>query len=173
MANHAIVRLDLMAGTTNPALLRSVRYHDGSDYAAIDNGNVVALDSLITGEREVFKAVKPTAKTKLEAIALIASPEYMVDERKHNLDEFTNEKGDIARAYIFHNGDIFSVTAEALDGTPSVGHAVEVKAGQTKIHTAATETASALVIGKVIEIDTVGSVKYYVIAVAPHVGVGG
>ena len=172
MANHAVVRLDLMAGTKNNSLLRSVKYHDGSDYAEIDNGNVVAIDALITGEREVYKAVKPTAGTALEALALIASPEYMVDERMQNLNEFTNSKGDIARAYIFHNGDIFSVTAEALDGTPSVGHSIEAKASQTKLHTAATETASALVIGKVIEIDTVGSTKYYVVAVAPHVAAG-
>ena len=170
MANHAIVRLDRVSATTDGSLLRSVKFHDGANFAAIDNGNVVALDARIEGERELYKAVKPTAETKLWNLALIASPEYMPDERMHGLENFVNGADEAARALLFHEGDCFSVTAEALDGTATVGQIVETKAGQTKMHVAAKDTAGALVIGKVTAIETDGNRKWFVIDVAPHVG---
>lgn len=170
MANHAIVRLDRVSATTDGSLLRSVKFHDGSDFAAIDNGNVVALDARIEGERELYKAVKPTAATTLAALALIASPEYMPDNTVRGLDNFVNGAGEISRGILFHEGDCFSVTAEALDAAATVGQVVEVKANQTKWHVAAKATAGAQVIGKVSAIETDGNYKWFVIDVAPYVG---
>ena len=99
-------------------------------------------------------------------IVLIATPELLYDERLHNLDDFYNKAGVIARGYRLHTADIFSVTKDALDGktTPEVGDAVELKAG-TKLNVAASATSGSTVIGKIIDINIVGRYTYYVIEV--------
>lgn len=166
MANHAIVRLDNMAGTTLGTKLASLKFYADSAPADIDNGNIVALDSLVPGEREVWKAVAPTAKSELGAVALVASPELMYDERMHNLDEFYNEADVAARGYVLTTGDVFSVTAEALDAAAdiAVGNIVELQAG-TKLKVVATATSGVTKVGDVIAIDKVGTKTLYVIRV--------
>ena len=58
MANYAVFRSDLMSGTTVGADLVSVKYMGpGAIETAIENGNIVKLDGLMTGEREVYKGV--------------------------------------------------------------------------------------------------------------------
>ena len=107
---YGVFRSDLMTGTNVGADLVSLKYMgSGSTATAIENGCVVALDGLMTGEREVWKAVTPAANTDKNKIVIVASPEVMYDERKKNLDEFINEAGTIARGYIPHSRDIFSV----------------------------------------------------------------
>ena len=169
---YAQVRLDNMAGTTVGTLLRSVKYYAGETpvVTAIQNGMVVKLDGLLTGENEIYKGVVPTAATALSDIVLIATPEVMYDERKHNLDEFINEAGTAARGYKLTSGDIFSVTAEAINGTPvlsggSAATLIELMA-DTTLKVVATATSGSTQVGKVIAIDTVGSKTYYVIEVA-------
>ena len=169
---HAVVRLDAVQATHDGSLLRSLKYMPSSTPTAIENGNFVALKGRLAGEREIWEAITPTTGTTIDAIALVASPEYMVDERKKNLTDFVNEAGDIARGLILVAGDCFSVTAEALDGTPTEGQYIEIKNDQTKGHVAASETASAIVIGKCTAIDKVGNLTYYVIDVNPHVAAG-
>ena len=167
MANvHAVVRTDRMFGTDNRAGLISVKYIPSSTETAIENGNVLKATELISGEREVFKGVTPAANDAMKDIVLVASPELIYDERKHNLDDFTNEAGKIARAYRLHSGDIFSVTKEALAGasSPAVGNIVELKA-DTKLNVVASATSGSTVVGKIIAIDVVGKYTYYVILV--------
>ena len=167
MANvHAVVRTDRMFGTDNRAGLISVKYIPSSTETAIENGNVLKATELISGEREVFKGVTPAANDAMKDIVLVASPELIYDERKHNLDDFTNEAGKLARAYRLHSGDIFSVTQEALAGasSPAVGNIVELKA-DTKLNVVASATSGSTVVGKIIAIDVVGKYTYYVILV--------
>ena len=117
MANpvYSIVRLDNLAGTTDPTKLVSFRYHNGTSYAAIENGFLVSLDSLIEGEREIWKAVAPTLNQTLGKLVLCATPELMyntvVDK---NLSDFQNEAGADCRGYILSSGDIFGVTVDAF-----------------------------------------------------------
>ena len=168
MAKHSIVRLDNMSGTTDGTLLRSVRYNGGSTDADIDNGMVVKLEALLAGEREVWKGVTPAANTPLNEVVLIATPEVMTDVRYPSLSYFYNIAGTNARGYKFHEGDIFSVSDDAIDGTATVGHVVELQAG-IKMKDVASATSGSTVIGKVIQIETVGTVKYVVIEVRPAV----
>lgn len=182
MANkHAVVRTDLMHGTDVRAELMSVKYFasvegDGEDAvstleaAEIENGNVVKVnDLLVIGqtadgvdilEREIFEAVDCEATDTLDDIALIASVEMMYDERKKNLDEFINEAGKACRAYRLHKGCIFSVTAEALKGTPEVGAEIAIAAG-TKLEVGGSGT----VIGKIIEEQKTSRYTYYAIKI--------
>lgn len=168
MANeiHAVVRTDLMTGTDVAADLRSVRYMASGDTETdIDNGCVVKLDGLMDGEREIFKGVTPAADTDLGDVVLVATPEVMYDQRKQNLTDFYNEAGRPCRGYILHKNDMFSVTADALDGTPEVGNVVELQA-DVKMKVVASATGGSTTVGKIVAVETVGRYTYYVILVA-------
>lgn len=164
---NAVVRTDKMFATDNRAGLVSVRFQPKDVLTEINNGNVVKISSLETGSREVYKGITPVANDKISDIVLVASPEVMYDERKRNLDNFTNEKGDIARGYRLHTGDIFSVTIDALStrSTPVKGNTVELEAS-TKLSVVDTATEGSTVVGTIIDINVVGRYTYYVIEVA-------
>lgn len=171
---YGVVRTDNMFGTDVRAGLVSIKYivttGSGSSAVktetAIENGRVLKVGALMADEREIFEGTAPAANDALSDIVLIASPEVMYDERKHNLDEFINDAGKPCRGYRLHNGDIFSVTKDALDGvaTPAVGNIVELKAG-TKLNVVASATSGSTVVGKIIAVDVVGRHTYYAILV--------
>lgn len=167
-AKYGVVRTDNLAGTDVRTALVSVRYMgaDGKTAAEIENGNVVKMTVLVEGEREIFVATDVAADDKLIDVVLIAAPEVAYDERVRNLDEFINEAGKNVRGYHLHSGDEFSVTKEALTGVeaPAVGNIVELAAG-TKLNVAASATADATAVGKIIAIEIVGRYTYYVIKV--------
>ena len=164
---HGIIRTDLMAGTDVGTHLVSLQYYVNTTKTAIDNGNVVLVGDLINGEREVHKATAPAANSSLDAIAIVATPEVMYDQRYKNLRDFYNEAGKVIRGYRLHKHDIFSVTKDALDGaaTPAVGNVVELKAG-TKLNVVVSATNGSTVVGKIIAVDIVGKDTYYAIRVA-------
>lgn len=153
---YAIVRTDLLTGTSDPAFLVSVKYSPSATDTAIENGHVVLVGDLGTDEREVYIGATPTATSPLSSIALIATPEVMVDERKKNLNEFRNEAGEIARGYYLAAKNVFSVTAEAvtpISGTaPAKGQIVELQA-DTKLKLTATLTSGSTQVGTVIAIE--------------------
>lgn len=163
---YGVVRTDNMYGTDVRAGLVSIKYINSDVETAIENGNVLKVGALIEGEREIYQGATPAANDAMKDIVLIATPEIMYDERKRNLDEFINDAGKPCRGYRLHNGDIFSVTKDALDGAeaPAVGDVVELKAG-TKLNVAATATQGSTVIGKIIAVDVVGRYTYYAILV--------
>lgn len=162
---HAVVRTDRMYGTDVDPGLVSVKYIGAaSTETAIDNGNVVLLNGLMTGEREVYAGITPAANSALKDIVLIATPELI---RLKNLDDFYNLAGGISRAYHLHTSDIFSVTAEALtaEADIAVGNIVEL-AASTKLNVVSSVTEGSTVVGRVIAIDVVGRYTYYAIEVA-------
>lgn len=164
---YAVIRTDNMYGTDVRAGLVSVKYMgtDGQTPAEIENGCVVKLDALVEGEREIFVGKDVAANDNLKDVVIIASPEVMYDEHKHNLDEFINEKGKACRGYRFHDGNTFSVTKEAFDGAePVVGNIVELKAG-TKLNAVGSATSGATTVGKIIAVENAGRYTYYVILI--------
>lgn len=161
---YAIVRTDNMAGTVVPSKLVSAKYFASDTATAIENGNIAVVDSLVTGEREIYKVVNPAVNSKIGSIILVATPEVMADERKRNLDEFINEAGRAIRGYVLDHGDVFSVTAEALSGDPTVGSIVEAQA-DTKLKVVSALTSGSTQIGKIIAKETVGSKEFFVIRV--------
>lgn len=165
---YGIVRTDNMYGTDVRTGLVSIQYMgaDGETPTAIENGNILKVGALKTGEREIYVGGAVAAADKISDVVLIASPEVMYDERKRNLDEFINEAGKNCRGYRLHSGDIFSVTKEALDGstTPVVGNIIEFKSG-TKLNAVTTATKDSTIVGKIIAVDIVGRYTYYVIKI--------
>lgn len=168
---YATVRTDLMSGTKQGTDLVSLKYYvvDGqtSTPTAIENAHVVKLDGLLTGEKQVYKAVVPARDTALRDVVLVATPEILYDERKKNLDEFINAAGDISRGFRFKSGSIFSITAEAVTTALNpivVGSVVELEAG-LNFKFVASLTSGSTKVGTVIAIETVGTKTFYVIEV--------
>lgn len=165
MAAHGVVRTDRLAGTDVRSYLVSAKYMgSGSTATAIDNGAVVKLDGLMSNEREIFKAVTPAAGDALGTIGLVASPETFKDGLTHDLNEFENKAGKVIRVYKLHAGDIFSLTAEAIDGTADVGSIIELQAA-TKLKAISSATQSSTGVGKVIDKETTDGRTYYGILV--------
>ena len=166
---HGVIRTDSMLGTDVGTHLVSFKYQPDSTDTAIDNGNVVVIGDLISGEREVHTASTPAKNSAFAKLAVVASVEVMYDERKKNLDEFYNEAGKICRGYYLHSKDVFSVTADALDigesVTPGVGSVIELIAG-TKMSVVASLTSGSTQVGTIIDIEKNGRYTYYVIQIA-------
>lgn len=160
----AIVRLDNVAATKNPALIKSAKYMaEGSTPTAIENGMFVAIEGLIDGEREVHKTVTPSVDSTY--FGIVSTPEVEYEETgHHDLDTFENEAGDVIRVTVLQKGDIYSVTAEGFDTTPEVGKFVELQA-DTKAKVVDSVTEGSTQIGKVIAKDIVGRFTYYVVEV--------
>jgi len=115
--SYAVCRTDNLQGTSDGSKLVTLRYYDGSAYAAIDNGRIVKLDTLYsTSYKDIWKAIKPTANDVASngKLVLVAGVELMYSELKHNFDEFQNAVDADIRGYVLQSGDVFSVTADAF-----------------------------------------------------------
>lgn len=166
MGNHAVIRKDRLYGTDVAPALVSFKYFVSTTATAIDNGNVVLLDGLMENERELYKGVTPAANSALENIVIVGTNEVNYDERKKNLDDFENAAGVAALGYRPHAGDIFSVTAPALEAAAAiaVGDIVELQA-KTKMKVVKSLTANSTKVGEIIAIEKAGRYTYYVIEV--------
>lgn len=170
MAIHAVVRTDLMSGTDVRADLVSIKYMgaNGSTPTEIDNGNVLKVGSLMAGEREVFVGAVPAANTNRDEVVLIAAPEVMYDERLRNLSDYFNVAGKIVRGYRFRSGNMFAVTAEALEGSFNASNAkgkiVELQAS-TKMKVVASLTSGSTQVGTIEAVEVAGPYTYFVIKV--------
>ena len=155
MAN-AIIRLDTVSATHDGSLLKSVKLT-----APLQNGSVVEIGGLVAGEREIHSTSTPKATSTY--FGILCTPELMYDEKKQ-MDEFINGVDKPARAFIPTKGDIFSATKEAFNTTPKVNDAVELAAANT-MKVVSPATSGSTQIGKIIEIDVVGSKTFYVVEV--------
>ena len=144
------VRTDNVSGTKIGKDLVSIRFQPTGADAEIENGAVVLIGEYISAE--VRKGTAPAANSDINKIAIIASPEVVKSEKYNSLDEFVNEAGVAARGYRPRSGDIFSFTAEALDGTAKVGSVVELQAG-TKLKVVESATESSTTVGTVIALE--------------------
>lgn len=160
---HAIVRTDNMSATRDGSLIVSGKFYDNDETASIDNGNVVVIGDYDKGEREVKKVTTPTGTEKISEIGLIVTPELIYDESTHHgFEDFVNEANKEITVFRFHANDIFSVTAEAFDGDPEKDK-YAVVGNNTKIKVS--DDATGTVIGKIVDVEKVGSDTYFVIQV--------
>lgn len=161
---HAIVRTDNMSATRDGSLIVSGRFYDaGDNLAAIENANIVLIKDYDKDEREVRIVTVPTADTEIKNVGLVCTPELIYDESKrHGLEDFINEAGKEIRVFRLHANDIFSATKEAFEGTPAKG-SYAVVGNTTKMKVS--EVATGSVIGKIVEVETVGADTYYAVQV--------
>lgn len=157
MAVHGVVRTDNLSGIYDGAKLAAVKYFDGANYAEIDNGMLVSLGEYLGGD--IYKGVKPTAGQGLGKLGLVAGVE-LFKEGERPLDEWVNPANEGVRVYILDKGDVFSVTAPCLSGTPDAETNKYVKAAADVKFEIATAEEGAL--AELIAIETVGAYVYYV-----------
>lgn len=161
MEKYTVIRTDLLSGTNVGADLVSLRVYDADgNQIAVENGTMVELKGYEEGQREVMKAVLASASSKMEDLAIVATPEVMYDERKKNLDEFINEAGSICRGYIPRSRNMFSVTIEGFVGkeAPEVGAEITIGEGGKFVADSG--------FGTIVAIESAGRYTYYVIRIA-------
>ena len=117
---------------------------------------------------EVFIGAAPAANTNRDEVVLIAAPEVMYDERLRNLSDYFNVAGKAVRGYRFRSGNMFAVTAEALDGSFNASNAkgkiVELQAS-TKMKVVASLTSGSTQVGTIEAVEVAGPYTYFVIKV--------
>ena len=113
----------------------------------LDNGTIIGKGAYIAGEVYAMTAATKFAGTILtekaangnwyvevteadNAYLVLTTPVTYYDYTSQMKAEstFCNEKGDIVRAYKLHVGDVFELSTEGFDGTPTAGATVGVDA---------------------------------------------
>lgn len=167
MANYGVIRTDLVKATKSGNIL-SGRFYNGSTAAAIENGNLVKLDSLIDGERDLWKVVAPGGITASD-LYVVASPEIIYDETLKSsgaLDQFINDAGSDSTLVPLEVGDIISVSDACITQingkeTPEVGNYVTPSATGTKWQEIAGASLNTEVFrGKIIAREVYNGAKY-------------
>lgn len=124
--------------------------------ADVPNGYVAHVGTLVAGERDLYNLVTPsTASITKEEIVLIASPEFNYLPGK-SLEDFVNPTGIPMRAYHLVEGDIFTVSDDAIDGSTVEGQYVIPQNASLKLAAAADLTGATKFVGKVIKKTTIG-----------------
>lgn len=155
-----IFNAEQMFSTKNPAGLRSGKYQVASTDTAVDNGAVVVVGALISGEREVRTLTAPAAVTDTQ-IGIIDNPEVVYSQETiKGLDDYTNVAGEVVRVRLPKVGDIFAVSAEGIDPLTTadaiaVGSYVTIQVG-TLLEEKATLGGTETFIATIIEKDTMG-----------------
>lgn len=158
MANdYGVFRSDNMQCTKN-GHIKSGRFYSGATATAIENANLVKLDSLITGEREIWKVVAPGAVTTPNCY-IVGTPEIVYSQELKSsgaLKEFRNEAGENITLLGVAVGDIFSISDSAItpindaDDIVAVGSYVTPSATGTKWTEVASIASNEVFYGKVI-----------------------
>lgn len=131
-----IFNAEQMYSTKNPAGLRSGKYQVSTVDTAIDNGALVVVGALLTGEREVRGLTAPAAITDTQ-LGLIDNPELIYsEETTKGLEDYTNVAGEVVRVRLPKVGDIFAISAEGIDpltdaASIAVGNVLTIKAAST------------------------------------------
>lgn len=123
--SHGVIRADNMKCTKNGNIRSAKYYSDASTQAAIDNGNLVEVSELLDGakDREIFKAIKPTA-TSSKNVGVVATPEIIYDEQLKStgaLVNYQNAVGQAITVLMLAPGDLLSVSDECFNASPE-GH---------------------------------------------------
>lgn len=108
MKTYKFVRIDNMSAVRDNSLMRSAKYFKDGVEADVENGTIVEVKTLLSGEREIHEAV-PVTEESVE-VGLVTTPELEHDERGyHDIETFINKAGEPIRIHLFHAGDTFSI----------------------------------------------------------------
>lgn len=151
MPNKGIFVAENMASIKVGSYLRSAK-----QATEIENGAVVKLGALVTGEIDTYNALPVAALT--DKVVLVDGVEVIYDEHKtFGLDDFVNEKEKAFRVRIPVVNDRFSISESMISGTATVGQIVETPATGNKLIARATATADASLVCRVVAKWTFGT----------------
>lgn len=88
----------------------------------VDNGTIVGVGTHVEGQ--VFNS-KTYAEGDIACLVLTVPFAYNGNTYKSEEKFFYNAAGEIARAYELHVGDIYTISAAGLTGTPAVGSYID------------------------------------------------
>jgi hypothetical protein len=110
---HAVAESSLLKAT-EVGHIYSLKCHED-----LDNGSIVSVGSWVSAQ--VFNSKEYAAGE--HPIFILTPPLGYNSDRREYQDEcyFYNAKGEVARGYELHCGDIFTVSADKFDGEPAVG----------------------------------------------------
>ena len=165
--SYGVFRSDAIKAT-KAGNIKSGRYYVGTTPTAIDNGCIVKLDSLISGERDLWKCVAAGAVTAPN-LYLVATPEIIYDETLKSsgaLDKFQNAAGANITLMPLEVGDTFSISDDCItpinddDDIPAVGSYVTPAATGVKWAEVASIAKSEVFYGKIIAREIYNGSKY-------------
>lgn len=115
-AAHAVCESSRLKATI------SGHIYDLKCHKALDNGTIVSVGDHVEGQVFASKDYEADGIT-----CLILTPPFAYNGNKYKSEEkfFYNEAGELARAYELHVGDIYTISAAGLTGTPEVGAHVD------------------------------------------------
>lgn len=115
-AVHAVCESSRLKATT------AGHIYDLKAHKDLDNGTVVGVGAHVEGQ--VFNA-KDYAAGDVACLVLTAPFAYNGNKYQSEEKFFYNAKDEIARAYELHVGDIYTISAAGLTGTPAVGSYID------------------------------------------------
>ena len=109
---HAVCESSRLKATT------AGHIYDLKCHKALDNGAIVGVGAHVEGQ--VFESKDYAAG---DIACLILTPPFAYNGNKYQSEEkfFYNAKDELARAYELHVGDIYTISAKGLTGTPAKG----------------------------------------------------
>ena len=133
---HAVCESSRLKATT------AGHIYDLKAHKDLDNGAIVGVGAHVEGQ--VFETKDYAAG---DIACLILTPPFAYNGNKYQSEEkfFYNAKDELARAYELHVGDIYTISAAGLTGTPAVGAYIDAT---NKASEAAGSTGF---VGKIIE----------------------
>lgn len=143
------LRLDKMNASKH-GHLASVQFEEDKKV-----GNIVVLDGLAEGEREIFKAKAKADILATDDVLLHTTVERVYSSLDHE-DNFVLKAGEAGRAHNLVDGDIFTINAKLVTGTPAVGKFLTVVAGTDKLAVADAPVADTPVTFEIIEVEKIG-----------------
>jgi len=129
-----VVRLDNMAATKVPSLIKSAKYMESDVATAIENGELVTVGALVDGEREIHAATAPVSGDT--NIGIVCTPELLYNQNgvaDGDLANYTNEADAVIRVMILQKGDIFSIAGESTSADKDVDGEVVAKFMGTEV----------------------------------------
>ncbi|MBQ0090701.1 MAG: hypothetical protein KBT27_15350 [Prevotellaceae bacterium] len=148
VAEHQVCESSMLRATiTGP--IYSLKCHK-----ALDNGEIVTYGDYVGNQ--VFDSADYAAG-KAPLLVLSVPFAYSGERRAQDEKYFYNAKDEIARAYPLYKGDIWTVSADAFEGTPEVGKFIDAT------YTVADQAGSTGLVGKIIDkVNYKNSVSYRV-----------
>ena len=124
-AVHAVCESSKLKATT------AGHIYDLKCHQNLDNGAIVGVGTHVEGQ--VFNA-KTYAAGDIACLVLTVPFAYNGNTYQSEEKFFYNASGEIARAYELHVGDIYTISATGLTGSPAVGNYIDAtnKASGTK-----------------------------------------
>jgi len=155
MANKGVFIAENMMSTKVGSLLRSA-----TQSTAIENGSIVKLGDLVTGEADLYQAGAITAVT--DTAYFVDGVELIADEQlTKGLDDFENPANKPFRVRKPMVGDRFSVSESMITALANdevvVDNIAEIAAGNKLVEVAKTTGATATLVCKIVARWTFGT----------------